>query len=60
MPSKKPTTKDIVAHIREWSIEQAQRGTANTDNASSIIAEFAEWIEPDEDQLEIWSPGNKE
>jgi len=51
----KPTTEEIVALIREWSIGQAKYGTLNTGDAFALVAEFAEWIEPAEDQLEILS-----
>jgi len=51
----KPTTEEIVALIREWSIGQAKYGTLNTGDAFVLVAEFAEWIEPTEDHLEILS-----
>jgi len=55
MLSNKPTTEEIVAHIREWSINRVKYGMTSSEDALSIIAEFAEWIEPAEDQLEILS-----
>jgi len=60
MSLSKPTTEEIVAHIREWSIGKAKYGTLNTGDALSIVAEFAEWIEPAEDQLEILSLEEKQ
>jgi len=55
MLSNKPTTEEIVAHIREWSINRVKYGMTSSEDALSIIAEFAEWIEPEGDRLEILS-----
>jgi len=55
MLSNKPTTGEIVAHIREWSINRIMYGMASNGDALSIIAEFEEWIEPEGDELEILS-----
>jgi len=51
----KPTTEEIVSHIREWSINRIKYGMSSSEDALSIIAEFAEWIEPEGDELEILS-----
>jgi len=51
----KPTTEEIVALIREWSINRIKYGMTSSEDALSIIAEFEEWIEPDGDRLEILS-----
>jgi len=55
MLSNKPTTEEIVAHIREWSINRVKYGMTSSEDALSIIAEFEEWIEPEGDRLEILS-----
>jgi len=55
MFSNKPTTEEIVAHIREWSINRVKYGMTSSEDALSIIAEFEEWIEPEGDRLEILS-----
>jgi len=55
MLSNKPTTEEIVAHIREWSINRIKYGMTSSEDALSIIAEFEEWIEPEGDELEILS-----
>jgi len=55
MLSNKPTTEEIVAHIREWSIDRIKYGMTSSEDALSIIAEFEEWIEPEGDELEILS-----
>jgi len=55
MLSNKPTTEEIVAHIREWSINRIKYGMTSSEDALSMIAEFEEWIEPEGDRLEILS-----
>jgi len=55
MLSNKPTTEEIVAHIREWSIDRIKYGMTSSEDALSIVAEFEEWIEPEGDRLEILS-----
>jgi len=55
MLSNKPTTEEIVAHIREWSINRVKYGMTSSEDALSIVAEFEEWIEPEGDRLEILS-----
>ena len=49
------TTEDIVAHVREWSLERVADKSISRENARAILAEFYEWIEPDTDELEIVS-----
>ena len=49
------TTEDIVAHVREWSLERAADKSVSEENARAILAEFYEWIEPEGDELEIVS-----
>ena len=49
------TTEDIVAHVREWSLDRAADMSINKEDARAILAEFYEWIEPDGDELEIVS-----
>jgi len=55
MLSNKPTTEEIVALIREWSINRIKFGLTSSEDALSIVAEFEEWIEPEGDRLEILS-----
>ena len=48
-------TEDIVAHIREWSIDKMESATLVGDKIA-LYAEFEEWIEiEDEEDLEIIS-----
>jgi len=49
------TTEDIVAHVREWSLDRAADMTIKKEDARAILAEFYEWIEPEGDELEIVS-----
>ena len=49
------TTEDIVAHVREWSLDRAADMSITKEDARAILAEFYEWIEPEDDELEIVS-----
>ena len=49
------TTEDIVAHVREWSLDRAADMNVDKGDARSILAEFYEWIEPETSELEIVS-----
>jgi len=49
------TTEDIVAHVREWSLDRAADKSISKTDARAILAEFYEWIEPEEDELDILS-----
>ena len=49
------TTEDIVAHVRSWSLDRASDMSVSKEDARAILAEFYEWIEPEEDELEIVS-----
>jgi hypothetical protein len=49
------TTEDIVAHVREWSLDRAADMSIDKEDARAILAEFYEWIEPEDDELEIVS-----
>ncbi len=49
------TTEDIVAHVRTWSLDRAANMDIHREDARAILAEFYEWIEPEEDELEIMS-----
>jgi hypothetical protein len=51
----KTTTEDIIAHVREWSLERAADKAVSKEDARAILAEFYEWIEPEGDELEIVS-----
>ena len=48
-------TEDIVSHLREWSIDRASDKSVSKGDARAILAEFYEWIKPEDDELEILS-----
>jgi len=49
------TTEDIVAHVRTWSLDRAADMSIPKEDARAILAEFYEWIEPQNNKLEIFS-----
>ena len=49
------TTEDIVAHVRDWSLERAADKSVCRDDARAIIEEFCEWIDPEDDEIEVYS-----
>lgn len=49
------TTEDIVSHVRSWSIDRAADKKVSKEDARSILAEFYEWIEPEDDEINILS-----
>jgi len=53
------TTEDIVSYIREWSIERVADKSVSREDARAILAEFYEWIEPEDDEIEIVSLDSK-
>ena len=49
------TTEDIVAHVRDWSIDKIDSDIP-MENAKALHEEFDEWINIDDvDELEIVS-----
>jgi hypothetical protein len=49
------TTEEIVGHLRDWSLERAADKSVSRDDARAIIEEFCEWIDPEDDEIEIYS-----
>ena len=49
------TTEDIIVHVRDWSLERASDKKISTEDARAILEEFYEWIEPEGDELDIFS-----
>ena len=45
-------TEDIVAHVREWSIDKIEKAVLVGDKIA-LYAEFEEWIEIDEDENDL-------
>jgi len=54
------TTEEIVGYLREWSLERAADESISRNDAKSILAEFYEWIEPEDDEIEIYSFESKD
>ena len=56
---KLDTTDEVVAHVREWSIDKIENAELVGDKIA-LYAEFEEWIElDDETTIEILSSGTK-
>jgi hypothetical protein len=45
----------LYAHVRSWSLDRAADKTVSEEDARAILEEFYEWIEPEDDELEIVS-----
>ena len=54
------TTEDIVAHVRDWSLERVADKSISREDALAVLAEFYEWIDPEDDELEIVSLDSKD
>ena len=48
------TSDDLVVEAREWSMNKINSDIP-MENAKAIFAEFEEWIEPNDGDLEIMS-----
>ena len=51
----KMETEDIIAHIRNWSIDTIETKKDSVEDQIAIMEEFYEWLNPDDDDLEIVS-----
>ena len=51
----KMETEDIIAHIRNWSINTIETKKNSVEDQIAIMEEFYEWINPEDDDLEIIS-----
>jgi hypothetical protein len=54
------TTEDIVAHVRDWSLERVADKSISREDARAVLAEFYEWIDPEDDEIEIVSLDSKD
>lgn len=54
------TTEEIVAYVRNWSLERAADKSVSEDDARAIIEEFCEWIDPENNEIEIYSFESKD
>ena len=50
-----PTTEEIVSQIVDWSISRIICGLLDEEDILAIAQEFAEWLEPEGDSMEIFS-----
>ena len=50
-----PTTEEIVSQIVDWSISRIVSGLLDEGDILAITQEFAEWLEPEGDSIEIFS-----
>ena len=48
-------TEDIIAHIRNWSIDTIEIKKNSVEDQIAIMEEFYEWLNPNDDDLEIVS-----
>jgi hypothetical protein len=49
------TTEEIVSQIVDWSISRIAGGLLDEEDILAIVQEFAEWLEPEGDSMEIFS-----
>ena len=52
-----PTTEEIVSQIVDWSISRIVSGLLDEGDILAIAQEFAEWLEPEGDSIEIFRMG---
>ena len=52
-----PTTEEIVSQIVDWSITRIVGGLLDEGDILAIAQEFAEWLEPEGDSIEIFRMG---
>ena len=50
-----PTTEEIALGIQEWCLERVRDTALNRGDARALTAEFYEWIDPGEEDIEIYS-----
>ena len=50
---KPTTTAEAIVHAREWSIERVDTGNLDYLDQQAILAEFEEWIDPKDYDMEV-------
>lgn len=50
-----PTTEEIAKQIVDWSMERILTAGLNEKDIRSIAEEFAEWLEPAGNTIEVFS-----
>ncbi|MDA1246239.1 MAG: hypothetical protein O2787_02960 [Cyanobacteria bacterium] len=53
-----PTTQEMVSRIVDWSISRIVGGLLNEGDTLAIAQEFAEWLELEGDDIEIFGLDN--
>ena len=48
-----PTTEEIVSQIVDWSISRIVSGLLDEGDILAIAQEFAEWLEPDVEDIQV-------
>lgn len=48
-------TEEIALHLTEWCRHRIKTAKLNKNDARSLCAEWYEWLDPEEDTLEIFS-----
>ena len=48
-----PTTEEIVSQIEDWSISRIVSGLLDEGDILAITQEFAEWLEPDVEDIQV-------
>ncbi|MCP9783495.1 hypothetical protein KBY83_09220 [Cyanobium sp. WKJ7-Wakatipu] len=48
-----PTTEEIVSQIVDWSISRIVSGLLDEGDILAITQEFAEWLEPDAEDIQV-------
>lgn len=55
--NEKPTTDELISSIIDWSIDRITSGlkscSISKNDALSIRAEFSEWIEAEDEEVEL-------
>ena len=49
------TTEDIALHCTEWCRDRIKTAPLNDDDARALCCEFLEWLQPEGDEIEIYS-----
>lgn len=48
-------TEEIAHHITEWCRGRIKNAPLNDDDAKALCSEFYEWLDPEEETIEIYS-----
>ena len=49
------TTEEIALHLTEWCRNRIKTAHLNDDDARSLCAEWYEWLDPEEENIEVYS-----